>query len=164
MGADHQVAGASGNCGEQTQALSGSGTAGEQSHLHARAAQAAGDELRMLLGEDGGRRQQGRLALLGDRRQDGEQRQRGLAAADIALQQPQHAPLAFHIGLDFSQRVQLCLGQGEGQGRHRFRLQPAATMDGAAFVRPHPFTDQDQRQLVGEQLVIGQALACARHG
>ena len=66
------------------------------------------------------------------RGQHGEQRHHRLAAADIALQQAEHARFGRHIGLDLRQRARLRRREGEGQGGNRLALQAAAADDLAA--------------------------------
>ena len=79
----------------------------------------------VLPGQDLGRGQQRRLAPVLHRRQHGQQGNHGLAAADIALQQPQHPVRRRHVGIDLGQGQALGVGQGEGQGG--FRPSSAAT-------------------------------------
>ena len=63
------------------------------------------DGLEMLTREQLGRRHQRRLRARLDRACHSEQRDHGLAAADIALQQPQHAMRAREIGVDLGERA-----------------------------------------------------------
>ena len=69
----------------------------------------------MLLGQELGRRHQGGLPAGGDHRQRGHRGHHGLAAADIALHQPQHGVAELHIALDFRNDRPLRLGQRERQ-------------------------------------------------
>jgi len=88
--------------------------------------------------------------------QERQQRHDGLARSDISLQQPQHALVRCHVLFDFVQRGQLPIGEGKGQGGDGPGAQLAIAShpppSGAAQLRP----DQHQRQLVGEEFVIGQ--------
>ena len=59
----------------------------------------------VLLGEQLGRRHDRRLIAVLDREQRGEQRDDRLAAADVALQQTLHAPIAAHVGDDLANRT-----------------------------------------------------------
>ncbi len=83
------------------------------------------DGREMLARQDLGRRHQRRLAAAFDRLQHGEQRDHRLAAADIALQQAQHAPAVRHVLVDLAERLVLRAGQAEGQRRRHLVLQPA---------------------------------------
>ena len=67
----------------------------------------------MLAREDFGRRHQRRLAAGFDHGRGGEQRDHGLAGADIALQQPQHALGLGEIGDDVGDARALCDGVSE---------------------------------------------------
>ena len=58
----------------------------------------------VLAGQDLGRRHQRRLRAALDRAQHRHQRDHGLAAADIALQQPHHPPRLRHLGADLGDR------------------------------------------------------------
>ena len=61
----------------------------------------------MLLGQHLGRRHQRRLPAGLHRAQHRQQRHQRLARADIALQQPQHAPVGAEVGVDLRQRLRL---------------------------------------------------------
>ena len=87
----------------------------------------------MLAAEDFGRRHQRALRSGLDGVQQRQHRHHGLARADIALQQPQHAVGRGHVGLDLGQRLRLPVGEREGQGGDRFRLQTPVARDGAAL-------------------------------
>ena len=113
----------------------------------------------MLAGEDLGRRHQRRLAAGLDRAQHRQQRHHGLAAADIALQQAHHALRLRHVGGDLGDRQTLRPGQRKAErrfdaGRQRARADDRPAL-GAMAARPH----QRHRELAGEHLVIGEALA-----
>ena len=77
----------------------------------------------MLAREDLGRRHQRRLAAALDRDQHRQQRDDGLAAADIALQQPHHAARRRHVAGDLGQRLALAAGQREAEPGLGARLQ-----------------------------------------
>ena len=74
------------------------------------------DGLEMLARQKLGRRHQRGLRASLDRGRHGEQRDDGLAAADIALQQPQHAVRAGQVGVDLGKRARLRAGELEGKG------------------------------------------------
>ena len=71
--------------------------------------------LEMLAGEDLGRRHQRRLPARFDDVGHRQQRDDGLARADIALQQAQHALGLGEIGADFGEGFRLRAGQRKGQ-------------------------------------------------
>ena len=74
-----------------------------------------GDRLQMLAREQLGRRHQRALRSRLDRAGKREQRHHGLAAADIALQQAQHAVRAREVGVDLGEGALLCAGELEGE-------------------------------------------------
>ena len=78
---------------------------GEQRDAQAAAAPKRADGLQMLARQQLGRRHQCGLRAGLDRARHGEQRDDGLAAADIALQQAQHAMRAREIGVDLGKRA-----------------------------------------------------------
>ena len=91
-----------------------------------------------------------------EQRQEGDDR---LAAADVALQQAQHARLPGHVGEDVAHGRLLRAGEGKGEGCQRLRAQAAIALERTAgepaLMRAH----QCHRELVGEKLVIGEARA-----
>ena len=110
----------------------------------------------MLAGQDFGRRHQGGLAACLCRPCHGEQGNHGLAGADVALQQAQHAVRLAEIVEDLTHRLLLRAGQRVGKGvadlchkRPVARERPARQA-----ARLHP--DQCQSQLAGEKLVISE--------
>ena len=70
----------------------------------------------MLARKDFSRRHDGGLRAVFNRAQHGQAGDNGFAAADIALQQAQHAGVGSHVLIDFLQGVFLRAGQFEGQG------------------------------------------------
>ena len=88
-----------------------------------------------------------------------QQRDDGLARADIALQQPQHALGRGEIGADIGERSCLRSGQAERQRRDDCRAVAPRADAGAPGQHAHPRPHQQQRQLIGEQLVEGEAHA-----
>ena len=117
------------------------------------------DDGDMLARKDLGRRHQGRLGTRLDRLEHGEEGDHRLAAADVALQQANHRLGRAHVGGDLAERGRLGAGQGEAQGIARGRGKPAVADDRP----PRPLTPaqphQPERELVRQQLVIGQAPA-----
>ena len=114
------------------------------------------DALEMLAGEDFGRRHQRRLPSRFDDVGHRQQRDDRLARADVALQQPDHALRLGEIGADVLDRLRLRAGQREGQRVENALRQTAGADLGAAGDRAHARADHQQRELVGEQLVIGE--------
>ena len=110
----------------------------------------------VLAGEDfGGRHQRGLRAGL-DRAQHGQHRHQRLAGADIALQQPQHAPRRGQVGVDLGQRVHLRLRRRPAERRQRLRPQRAVARQCPARPVAHPPAHEGERDLPGQQFVIGQ--------
>ena len=114
------------------------------------------DGLEMLAGEDFGRRHEGGLASGFDHGRGGEQRHHGLAGADIALQQPQHALRQSEIVDDVVERLLLRMGERVRQRLEDARAQAAFAGVAAAGLAAHMRAHQRQRQLAGEQFVIGK--------
>ena len=75
------------------------------------------DGREMLARQDFGRRHQRRLPAGFDHGRGGEQRHHGLAGADVALQQPQHAVRLRQVGDDVVDRALLRRRQRIGQRR-----------------------------------------------
>ena len=73
------------------------------------------DRLQVLARQNFRRRHQRRLRAGLHRNGHGQQRDDRLAGADVALQQPQHAPRRAHVGLDLAHRFALRIGQREGK-------------------------------------------------
>ena len=96
--------------------LRGSHRAGEQRARDAQLVQHRGKRLRMLRGEDFGRRHESRLpaVLRGQRTQSG--RYHCLARADITLHQPVHRPSGGTVRRDLHDRTPLCTGRRKRQG------------------------------------------------
>ena len=114
------------------------------------------DGFEMLPRQDFGRRHHRGLPAGLDGPRHGEQADQRLAAADIAMQQPQHPARRRHVVQDLAQRDLLRARQLEGQGAGDFRRQPPVADDGAPAGPAEPPPQQGQRQLPGKQLVAGQ--------
>ena len=84
-----------------------------------------------------------------------KQRDDGLAGADVALQQAQHALRLRQIGDDIVDRALLRRRQRVGQGGDDALAQ--AALGGAAMAGqlPHMRAQQGERELAGEQFVVG---------
>jgi len=98
-----------------------------------------------------------------DRRQHCHQRYNSLAAADIALQQPHHAPRLGHLGGDFGDRQALCASQAKAKRLFDWARQFAGLDNRPPLLAMTARADQRHRELAGEDFVIGQPLA-RRHG
>ena len=91
VGADQEIDLAGREAGQDVGALAAAFAAGEQRDAHADRLGERRDGGEMLARQDLGRRHQRGLAAGLDHRRAGEQRHHGLARADVALQQAQHA-------------------------------------------------------------------------
>ena len=116
MGADEHVDVAEREPLEKVAALAAALAAGQDRDLDAGGGGERCDRLEVLAREDLGRRHQRGLPAAFDHGGGGEQRHHGLARADVALQQPQHAFGLGEIGDDVGDRARLRRGQRIGQG------------------------------------------------
>ena len=107
MRADQQVEVAGFKARQNVGALLAALAAGEDRDAQARGFGERRDRLVMLAREDFGRRHQGGLPPGLDDGRGREQRHHGLARADIALQQAEHAFGLGEVGVDFRYRVRL---------------------------------------------------------
>ncbi len=115
----------------------------------------------MLPCQELGRRHQGCLRTGLDSGRHGEEGDDGLARADIALQQTQHAVLAGKIRVDLGEREILARVSLKGRLRRiALRSSPAALSLPPALRRSR--WRWWRRQLIGEQLVIGKPRAGGR--
>ena len=129
---------------------------GEQRDAQAGGGTECADGLKMLPGEQLGRRHQRRLRSRLDRACHREQRDHGLAAADIALEETQHALRTRQIGVDLGQGADLRAGQREGQRGEDCLAELAGCSKPPAGTPLEPRADDGKRQLIGEQLVISE--------
>ena len=104
----------------------------------------------MLPRQQLGRRHQRRLRAGLHRARHGEQRDDGLAAADIALQQAQHAMRAREVGVDLGERAGLRAGQLEGEGGEDRLAQLAGPSEAPPGAPLEPCADHGKRKLVGQ--------------
>ena len=111
----------------------------------------------MLAGEDFGRRHHRRLPSCFDHVGHRHQRHHGLARSHVALQEPEHPLFGFEIGADVLDRLLLRLGQRKRQRGLETAPQRAFGAVRAAGNDAHPRPHEEQRELVGEQFVIGEA-------
>ena len=114
------------------------------------------DGLEMLTGENFGRRHEGSLPPGFDHRRRRDQRHHGFAGADVALQQPQHALRAGEVGDDVIDRLLLPMRQRIGQALEDARAQASFAGRAAAGLPAHMRAHQRQRELAGEQFVVGE--------
>ena len=131
--------------------------AGHQRNPQARLFRERRDPLEVLAGEHFGRRHHRGLPSRLDHVGHREQRDDGFARADVALQKPDHPLRGPEIRADFIDRPALRASQRKRQrGLEAAAERPFSDMR-ATCARPHPGPHEKQRQLVGEQFVIGEA-------
>ena len=116
-----------------------------------------GHPLIVLAGEDFGRRHHRRLPSRFDHVGHRHQRDHRLAGSDVALEKPQHALLGFEIGADILDRLLLRFCQRERQRGLEAAPQCALGVVRAAGNGAHARPHEQERELVGEQFVIGEA-------
>ena len=141
---------------DDLRALAAAFAPGEQRDAQARGSAERADGREMLAREQLGRRHQRGLRAGLDRGRHGEQRDDRLAAADIALQQTQHAMRAREIGVDLGERAGLRAGQLEGEGVEDRVAQLARSSEPPPRTPLEPRADHGERKLIGEQLVISE--------
>ena len=156
VGADQQIDLAGFELRQELAALLALFPAGEDRDPQAGAFGERRDGLDVLARQNFGRRhQRGLFAGLGHGG-GGQQRHHGLAGADVALQQPQHAHRLPQIVGDGGHRLALRSRQRIGQ-RVDDLLAQMAVAGVAVAGRPAQLrADQRQRQLAGEQFVEGK--------
>ena len=130
--------------------------AGEDGDPHAGGLGELLDGGEVLPRQNFGRRHQRGLPAGLDHGRGGQQRDHGLAGADIALQQPQHPVRLGEIGDDVGHGAGLRRGQRVGQRFDDALAQPAFRRAAVAGALAHLRANQRQRQLAGEQFVIGK--------
>ena len=141
---------------EDLGALASALAAREQRNAQASRRAEAADGLKMLARQQFGRRHQCRLRAGLDRRRHGEERHDRLAAADIALEQAQHAAGAREIGVDLGERAGLRAREREGQGGEDRFAQLSRRGKPPSGASLEPGADHGKRKLVGEKLVISE--------
>ena len=156
MRADRDVDCPLGQCGERGAAGGRLVAAGEERDAKADARRQRRHSLVVLAGENFGRRHHRRLPARFDHLRHRQERDNGLARSDVALQQPQHALFGSEIGADVVDRLALRGRQRKGQGGFEAPRQsafsPVRAAGNDAQARPH----EQERELVGEQFVIGE--------
>ena len=111
----------------------------------------------MLTRQQLGRRHQCRLRAALDGVQHRQQRDDSLAAADVPLQQAEHARGLRHVGGDLRECRRLRAGELKTEPLDHVAGELAGDADRPAGLPSQPAADDRERQLVGEQLVKGQA-------
>ena len=110
----------------------------------------------MLARQDFGRRHQRRLAAAFDDGRGRKQRDHGLARADVALQQAQHALRLGQVGGDVGDGVCLRFRERVGQRIDELLAQRARAALRAAGGFPLMRAHQREGELAGEQFIIGE--------
>ena len=118
------------------------------------------DRLEVLAREKLGRRHQRALRAGLDRAGKSEQSHHRLAAADIALQQAEHAVRAGKVGVDLPERAGLRACELEGKGSDNRLAQSSRGGKPPAGSLLHALADHGERKLIGEQLIVGKAHPC----
>ena len=109
-------------------------------------------------------RHERRLRAGFDRDRHGEQGDDRLAGADVALQQPQHAPRRRHIGLDLAHGLALRARQREGERVGDRRADASVAPDAPAGPALEAHAHEPERELARKQLVVGEPLPGQRAG
>ena len=156
VGADDEVDVAGGEPGDGLLALAAALAAGEHGDAHAGGVGKRGDGAGVLADEQLGRRHQRGLGAALDNGRGGEQGDHGLARADVALEQAEHALRLGEVGGDLGERVLLAAGEIEGEGGDDRLGQAAVALPGRAGRFPLAVADDGERKLGGEQFVIGE--------
>ncbi len=128
----------------------------EQHHPDVLGLEWLGDGLVVLARQDLCRGHQRRLQAGVRRVRHGQHGHHGLAGAHVALEQPAHPLAGLKVAADLGQGHGLAAGQTEGQGG----FEPArglARGNGGGGLAPPRALALGHGQLVGEELVIGQA-------
>jgi hypothetical protein len=97
-----------------------------------------------------------------DRAQHGQGRDEGLAGADIALQQAEHAGGGGEVGVDFGEDVALARGEGVAEAREGGVAQLAGAGEGATGNAAFAAADKRDLELVRQEFVVGQTVAQGR--
>ena len=157
VGADHHRAAAS-NLLQRRGAGLALELTGQPGDFDAQRLQPAAEVEEVLLGEDLGRRHQRHLVAGLQRLQGGECRHHGLARADVALHQAQHRLALAEVVGDLGADAQLSAGGGEAEVGEEALRQRLCLRQDRRLLRAHLLAQALQRQLVGQQLLEGQAV------
>jgi hypothetical protein len=156
MRADDDVEIAGGRSGHRSFALIPAFPPGEQPRAQTRSFADGRESAEMLARQQFGRRHEGRLGTGFRDSRHCHESDRGLAAAHITLEQPQHPFRPGEIGSDVGDGLALGAGQLEGQGGRDAPDARSVADACPAACAVQLATHQQQRDLSGEKLVIGQ--------
>ena len=115
--------------------------------------------MQVLAGQDLGWGHQHALPASLDRAQKRHQCHKRLPRTHIPLQQTVHALGAGHVGSNLSHGTGLGTRRGVGQGGQHAGLQVPIALTHAALLAPLLLSGQGQRDLMREELIIGQTFA-----
>ena len=155
VGADDDVNLAGGQFLDDFPLLLGGPEAAEHFDIHAKGGHALGKGQQVLLGQDGGRGQDGYLHAVHHGLEGGPNGHLGFAVAHVAAQEPVHGNGLFHIGLDFRNGFQLVRGFLKGEAVLEFLLEGGIRGKGMARgdfplgVQPQQLGGQDGNGLLG---------------
>ena len=135
MRADDEIDRAVFEAGQRVASLAALFAAGQDREAQSDTLRQRRNGRQMLARQDFRRRHQRRLAAGLHRARHGEQRHHGLAGADIALQQAQHAFWLGEVVLDFDQRLFLAACQRIGQRRRSFSISLPSPVSGRPAAR-----------------------------
>ena len=130
---------------------------GQKRDGHVQGLEPAPEILRMLIGQQFGRRHQRHLSAALHGLGRGQRGNQGLAAAHIPLHQPQHGLAQAKVALDLEQRALLCRRQSKRQRGQQARLESAVRLQRPARIALYALSQQLERQLMRQQLLERQA-------
>ena len=154
--ADENVDATFGERGEDLFPLSAFLSAAEERDLQSCRRSEAANRLEVLACQQLGRRHERGLRAGLHRSRHSEQGNDSLAAADIALQETQHAVGIGEIGVDLRQRPALRARKLERELGDNRLTQFALSFERTPGTAAHALADHGESKLIGEQLVIGK--------
>ena len=132
--ADNEIALAALEIGERLLSLRARAEAAEHLDIHRVAEEALQRRLVMLLGEDGGGREEGRLSAVEHTLHRRAQGDLGLAVAHVAAEQAVHGSGAFHVGLYLADAAELVVGLLKAEALLKLVLPDAVGREGVALL------------------------------
>ena len=156
MRADDEIDVADGEAFEDFAALAAALPAGEDGKADAGGGGKRRDGRKMLARQNFGRRHEGRLPPGLDHIRCRDERDDGLARADVAVEKPQHARRLRQNGNNVGDRARLRRRQPIRQRRHDLVAKPALGGAAAAAAIAHMPAQQSERELARQQFVIGE--------